>query len=91
LLETFEPQLRQVVNGVSPHMTGCNPGPVHIRFTADKVAMGQVLLQIFQLPLLVSFHHFSMLICILTLLFKTNRQSVETLKQSNTVWDNGQH
>jgi len=52
VLETFEPQLRQVVIGLSR-----NRGPVRIRFTADKVAMGQVLLQVFQRPLSVSFHH----------------------------------
>jgi len=73
MLEMFEPQLRQVVTGLSPQMTGLNPGPVHIRVTADKVAMGQALLQVFQLPLSVSFHHCSRLICILTLLFKTSR------------------
>jgi len=91
VLETFKLQLRQVVTGLSPQMTGLKPGPVHIRFTADKVAMGQVLLQVFQLPLSVSFHHCSMLIFILTLLFTTSRQSVGTLKQSNVVWDIGQH
>jgi len=91
VLETFEPQLRQVVTGLSPQMTGLSPGPLHIIFTADKVAMGHVLLQVFQLPLSGSFQHCCMLICILTLLFKTSRQSVGTLKQSNAVWDIGQH
>jgi hypothetical protein len=36
-----------------------NPGSVHVRFVADKVALGQVFPQYFGFPLSISFYRYS--------------------------------
>ena len=38
------PWLRRLVAGLSPRRPGFDPGPVHVRFVVDKVALGQVFL-----------------------------------------------
>jgi hypothetical protein len=49
-----------------------------MRFMADKVALGQVSIQVFQFPLSVLFHQYSILICFLTLLLS---------KHAGKVWE----
>jgi hypothetical protein len=43
------PWLRRLVAGLSPRRPGFNPGPVHVGFMVDKVALGQVFLRVLRL------------------------------------------
>jgi hypothetical protein len=36
------PWLRRLVAGLPPRRSGFDPGPVHVGFVVDKVALGQV-------------------------------------------------
>jgi hypothetical protein len=36
------PWLRRLVTGLSPRRTGFDPGPAHVRYVVDEVALGQV-------------------------------------------------
>jgi hypothetical protein len=36
---------------------GFAPSSVHVGFVVDRVALGQIFLQVFRVPLSVSFHH----------------------------------
>ena len=45
-----------LVTGLSPHITGFKPLPVHMRYVVDKGTLGHVLLQAFQFIISVSFH-----------------------------------
>jgi hypothetical protein len=56
-LKKAMPWLRRLVTGLSPQRPGFDPGSVHVRFVVDKVAVGQVFL--FGFPLPVSFHRCS--------------------------------
>jgi hypothetical protein len=41
-------RLRWLVAGLLPWWPGFTPGPVHVEFVLDKVALGQVYLQVLQ-------------------------------------------
>jgi hypothetical protein len=54
------PWLRSLVAGLSPWRLGFTPGSIHVGFVVDKVALGQVFLQVLQFsPVNISFHHHS--------------------------------
>jgi hypothetical protein len=44
--EQAVPWLRRLVAGLSPRRPGFDPGSVHVGFVVDKVALGQVFLQV---------------------------------------------
>jgi hypothetical protein len=52
--------LRRLVAGLSPRRPGFDPGPVHVGFVVDKVALGQVFPpKYFGFSLSISFHRCS--------------------------------
>jgi hypothetical protein len=52
-----QPWLKRLIAGLSPRRPGFAPGSVRVRFVVDKVALGQVSLQVLRFPLSISFHH----------------------------------
>jgi hypothetical protein len=48
--------LRRLAAGLSPRRPGFAPGPVHVGFVVEKVALRQFVLRILQVLLSVSFH-----------------------------------
>lgn len=60
------------------------PKAVHVRFGTDTVALGQVLLQMFQFSLSVSLHQGSISYTSKTALVRTSGLNVETFKQKQT-------
>jgi len=53
------PWIRQLAASLSLERHKLDTKPVHMRFVMDKVALGQVFLQVYGFPLSVSFHHCS--------------------------------
>jgi hypothetical protein len=49
------PHLRRLVSGILPRRPGFTPRPIHVGFVVDKVALGQVFLQVLRFPTSVSF------------------------------------
>jgi len=72
------PHFRRSVAGLSRLRSGFDPSTVHMRFVVNKMTLGEVLLPAFLFPLSVSFHQYSILIFIYTLLLPE--------KQMGKVW-----
>jgi hypothetical protein len=62
------PWLRQLTARLSLERHKLDTRPVHVRSVMDKVALGQVFLQVYGFPLSVSFYHCSICIFIIILL-----------------------
>jgi hypothetical protein len=50
------PQLKRLVAGFLPRRPGFEPGPGHVGFVVDKVALGQVFSEYLGFPCQSSFH-----------------------------------
>jgi hypothetical protein len=51
------PWLRGLIAGLSPHIPGFDPSPIHVGFMVNKVTLLQVFLRILRFLLSTSFHH----------------------------------
>jgi hypothetical protein len=66
------PQFGRPVGGLSSERLGFNPGPVHVGFVMNKVALGQVTRRVFRFsPVSVSFHSFTHLLSALGIILET--------------------
>ena len=75
------------VAGYVPRRPRPDPGPVHVRSEADKVALGQVLLLVLLFPLSAPFHQCSVLILTYMLLTRTTARPAN-LQINNALPDN---
>jgi hypothetical protein len=87
----YSAMTQMVSHRLAPWRPGFDPGPVHVRFVVDNVALGQAVLRVLRvspviIPPIFHIHYLNV-----TLNRRTSGRSLGTFKQNAAVSDIGEH